>query len=86
MKMPRLDFSDVSLYAVTGGVKNPTELLKKLEKMLAVGLDAFQLRCKNLTDREYLQLARQVRSLCTQHNALFFVNNRPDLALFVSLI
>ncbi|MEA2450820.1 MAG: thiamine-phosphate pyrophosphorylase [Thermoleophilaceae bacterium] len=47
---------------------------------LAGGVDLVQLREKNMTDAEILEAAREVLALCEQHDALFILNDRPDLA------
>lgn len=44
------------------------------------GATIFQLREKNLPDRELLDLARRVRQLTRAAGALFVVNDRPDVA------
>lgn len=44
------------------------------------GADVFQLREKNLPDRELIALARDVRRWTRDAGALFVVNDRPDIA------
>lgn len=44
------------------------------------GADVFQLREKDLPDRELLELARNVRNWTREAGALFIVNDRPDIA------
>jgi thiamine-phosphate pyrophosphorylase len=44
------------------------------------GADVFQLREKSLPDRELRSLARDVRRWTRAANALFIVNDRPDIA------
>ncbi len=44
------------------------------------GATVFQLREKNLPDRELLDLARRVRKCTRDAGALFIVNDRPDVA------
>ncbi len=44
------------------------------------GVDIFQLREKNLPDRELIALARDVRRWTREAGALFVVNDRPDVA------
>jgi thiamine-phosphate pyrophosphorylase len=48
---------------------------------LSGGVDMVQLRDKDLGDEEILRAAASVRRLCDEHGALFWVNDRPDLAL-----
>jgi thiamine-phosphate pyrophosphorylase len=42
---------------------------------------AVQLREKDLTGRELLLLARELRKICTAHGALLLINDRIDVAL-----
>jgi thiamine-phosphate pyrophosphorylase len=48
---------------------------------LAGGARAVQLRAKHATDRQTLAWGEAIRRLATAHGALFFVNDRFDLAL-----
>jgi thiamine-phosphate pyrophosphorylase len=48
---------------------------------LAGGARVVQLRAKHATDRQTLAWAASIRALATAHAALFFVNDRFDLAL-----
>jgi thiamine-phosphate pyrophosphorylase len=45
------------------------------------GVDIVQLRMKHASDAEVLAAADPMRRLCTEHDALFIVNDRPDLAV-----
>ena len=45
------------------------------------GVTAVQLRCKNRSDRAFLDLAKSLRKLTAAHNALFIINDRLDVAL-----
>jgi thiamine-phosphate pyrophosphorylase len=47
------------------------------------GVDMVQLRDKELDDDSLLEAATRFRSLCREHGALFWLNDRPDLALAV---
>lgn len=49
-------------------------------KVLAAGADVIQLREKQLADRELIDRARQMRELTCAHDALLFINDRPDIA------
>jgi thiamine-phosphate pyrophosphorylase len=57
--------------------------LDKIDRMLAGGVDAVQLRSRSLTDREMLRVGQQVKALCAKHGALFLINNRIDLAMIL---
>jgi thiamine-phosphate pyrophosphorylase len=45
------------------------------------GVDVVQLREKSASDDEVVAAGRRLRSLCEEHDALFIVNDRPDLAV-----
>ncbi len=50
---------------------------------LAGGADCLQLREKSLPDRQLLELARRLRGLTIQSEALLVINDRPDIAVMV---
>ena len=52
-----------------------------LEAALAGGCDLLQLRDHDATDDELLAAAERFRDACDRHDALFVVNDRPELAL-----
>jgi thiamine-phosphate pyrophosphorylase len=52
-----------------------------LHAALEGGVDMVQLRDKEASDDELLGAAEEFRSACERHEALFWVNDRPDLAL-----
>lgn len=56
---------------------------KTLRAVLAAGVKAVQLREKNLTDKELIALGRKYRNLTRQYNAIFIMNDRPDIACIV---
>jgi len=51
-----------------------------VESALKGGVDIVQLREYAMSDWEMLKVAREVRLLTKHHNALFIINNRPDIA------
>lgn len=50
-----------------------------LEPALRGGVDAVQLRDKQLADDELVRAAAPFRDACERHGALFVLNDRPDL-------
>jgi thiamine-phosphate pyrophosphorylase len=52
-----------------------------LPAALRGGVDMVQLRDKEADDEEILRAAARFRALCDEHGALFWLNDRPDLAL-----
>ena len=65
------------LYFVTDSRTDPGVLQGALEG----GVDMLQLRDASLDDEELLRAAAVFRALCDEHDALFWINDRPDLAL-----
>ena len=59
------------------------EMLDAIEKALQGGLRAVQLREKDLTMRELLDLAYGMRELTARYRARLFINDRVDIALAV---
>jgi thiamine-phosphate pyrophosphorylase len=52
-----------------------------LPAALRGGVDMVQLRDKDLDDDSLLEVAARIRAACREHNVLFWLNDRPDLAL-----
>ena len=52
-----------------------------LDAALRGGVDLLQLRDKDSTDDELLRAAERFRAACDRHDALFVLNDRPELAL-----
>jgi thiamine-phosphate pyrophosphorylase len=59
----------------------PFDPLAQARAACAGGAHVVQLRTKHRTDRETLALGREIRHETRRHGALFFVNDRFDLAL-----
>lgn len=69
------------LYLICDARPGGRELADVLRPALGGGVDVFQLRDKALGDEGVLPVAAVARELCAAAGALFFVNDRPDLAL-----
>ncbi len=69
------------LYLVTEGGAGTRRAESLLHAALAGGVDVVQLRDKAADDLALLRAGELFRRLCDQHQALFIVNDRPDLAL-----
>jgi thiamine-phosphate pyrophosphorylase len=59
------------------------DLLWVLEQALEGGVDAVQLREKDLGGKDLLDLAQKVRRLCERHHASLLINDRVDIALAI---
>jgi thiamine-phosphate pyrophosphorylase len=73
---PAEALSRARLYFVVEAV--PDELVRAA---LRGGVDMVQLRSKDESDDEVLVAAARFRSVCDEFGALFWLNDRPDLAL-----
>src|SRR6202011_4183634 len=51
-----------------------------LQAALRGGVDIVQLRMKHAPDDAILTAARRTARICAEHEALFILNDRPDLA------
>ena len=62
-----------------------TDVRPGLEELLAAalagGVDMVQLRDKTASDAELMRAAVVFRRACDEHGALFWLNDRPDLAV-----
>ena len=65
------------LYLVTDG--GMTE--SAVRSALSGGVDMVQLRDPALSDELLIEVAARLRTACDEHEALLWVNDRPDLAL-----
>lgn len=54
------------------------------EKLCAGGAKLLQLRAKDLSTRDFLDIARVIRGICQRHGCLLIINDRADIALAVN--
>ena len=73
---------DARLYVLFSTAQCRLGLERVIEGAAAGGANVFQLREKQLSDRELLATARNVRRWTRQADALFIVNDRPDIVRF----
>ena len=69
------------LYMICGEGDAPEAVIEKTRAALAGGVTAVQLRVKTWTGRETYETALKLKELCAVRGALFFVNDRLDIAL-----
>lgn len=69
------------LYLVADPDQSPENVVDVVEAALRGGVTAVQLRWKTATDRELFDLAQTLAAVCQARDALFFVNDRVDIAL-----
>jgi thiamine-phosphate pyrophosphorylase len=78
--MPRSP--DLRLIVITDrGLAAPRALLDVVRSALHAGAPAIQLRDKQAGAREQFEQAISLRALTREHGALFFINDRIDVAL-----
>lgn len=68
-------------YVICGEGDAPEAVISKTRAALAGGATAVQLRVKSWTGRETYETALALKKLCAERGALFFVNDRLDIAL-----
>lgn len=79
MPAPNFDLYLVTDRSQTRG----RDLLSVVEQALAGGVNAVQLREKDLSGKELFELAEKMRRLCDRYDAGLFINDRIDVALAV---
>ncbi|AEH45868.1 thiamine-phosphate pyrophosphorylase [Thermodesulfatator indicus DSM 15286] len=70
------------LYVLTDRKLAPE--IESVKAALEGGATAIQLRLKNVSTREILEVAKKLRELTRDYGALFFVNDHLDVALAVN--
>lgn len=76
---------DTSLYFITDSSNyNEQEFLNRVEKALQGGVTLMQLREKDKTTREYIELAQKVHNITQKCNVPLIIDDRVDVALAVN--
>jgi thiamine-phosphate pyrophosphorylase len=79
MSRPTDDLERSRLYFVCEDRDEPADLERLLEAALSGGVDLIQLRDKEANDERLLRAAPRFRAAADRHDALFLINDRPDL-------
>lgn len=75
---------DPSLYFITDSTGfSEEEFLHRVEQALQGGVTLLQLREKNRTTREYLELAEKMHELAKKYHVPLIIDDRVDIALAV---
>ena len=77
-KKSEIIINENNLYLITDRKEN---LLETVEKILLGGVKIIQHRFKEGNDKDNLNEAIKIKSLCNKYNSLFIVNDRVDIAL-----
>lgn len=77
---------DFKIYLITDRklITHHPSLITAIEEALKAGVKAVQLREKDLTTRELLDMAYRMRELTARYNARLFINDRADIAMCVN--
>lgn len=82
--MLKLKNVDYSIYLVTDrNLINGHSLLDAVEESLLGGVRLVQLREKDTSTRDFLNLAIDLKALCHKYNAKLLINDRVDIALAI---
>ena len=75
---------DPSLYFITDSSNyTEQEFLSRVEKALQGGVTLMQLREKDKTTREYIELAEKVHAIAKRYNVPLIIDDRVDVALAI---
>jgi thiamine-phosphate pyrophosphorylase len=74
-------FQNFKLYAITDLQSEDANIFERVDAACRGGADIIQLRSKHLPDAALLRLGARIREIAFKNQKLFFVNDRPDLAL-----
>ena len=75
---------DSSLYFITDSTNySEEEFLYRVEQALKGGVTLLQLREKDRTTREYIELAEKVHAIAKQYNVPLIIDDRVDVAIAV---
>ncbi len=73
---------DTSLYFITDSTSmRENEFLRKVEEAICGGVTLLQLREKDKTTREYIEIARKVHEITAKYNIPLIIDDRVDVAL-----
>ena len=75
---------DLSLYFITDSTNyTEKEFLYRVEQALKGGVTLLQLREKNKSTREYIELAEKVHVIAKRYNVPLIIDDRVDIALAI---
>lgn len=76
---------DTSLYFITDNTGfSEEEFLYRVEQALMGGVTLLQLREKDKTTREYIELAKKVHNVTKKYNVPLIIDDRVDVALAIN--
>lgn len=71
----------LAVYFVADPEQTDRDIMEIVDEALAGGVTSLQLRAKQMDGRQMFDLAQAMRERCRRAGALFFVNDRVDVAM-----
>lgn len=71
----------MNFYFITDRNLSKNGILEDVKQALEAGAGVIQYRDKDLSTRKMCEIGNEIRTLCTDHDALYIVNDRMDVAL-----
>jgi|Deesub1362B_J571_1020462.scaffolds.fasta_scaffold00008_16 thiamine-phosphate pyrophosphorylase len=69
------------LYGIAGTGSIPRgKFLHRVERAILGGVSVFQLREKNKSKKEIIEIAKEVKKICSAYNTVFIINDNPYIA------
>ncbi|MGI8644168.1 MAG: thiamine phosphate synthase [Thermomicrobiales bacterium] len=75
--------ASLRLYLIADPEQTTGDYLPAVERAIAGGVTAVQIRAKSMPDGEFLNLAQTVKGICDVHAVPIFVNDRVDIAFAI---
>jgi thiamine-phosphate pyrophosphorylase len=79
----RIDPEKLKLYLVTDRRFNPDPLVEQVRRAIAGGVTCIQVREKNTSTGEFVELAAELLKLCREQKVPLIINDRIDIALAI---
>lgn len=77
---PLYEISQVRHMFITHPSQDNPPVLKQIELACQMGAEAVQLRMKDASDQEMLEVAYQAKEICHMHGVIFTINDRVHIA------
>lgn len=66
-------------YMITGAFDDLNDFSSKLENSLRQGIKLVQLRCKNIDQDFFIEIAEQAKAICNKYKAILLLNTKPEI-------
>ncbi len=72
---------EARLYVLVDGQQSPDGFCSSIESLCEAGVGVLQLRDKTLDDRQLVERARHLATICRRHGVVSIINDRGDIAV-----